>query len=119
VGQGTVDAEDDGLEDQRTVIGLPAEADAPADDGASTAPARPIPVLEDVPRAPTPAPRPKPSVSASGTGSGKLRREPSRARPPPQKTESSDSPAWLHPYVLVVGGLLLLALGFLIGVLLR
>ncbi|MBK7861337.1 MAG: protein kinase [Archangiaceae bacterium] len=30
-----------------------------------------------------------------------------------------ESPPWMHPYVLVTGGLLLLALGFLIGVLLR
>jgi serine/threonine protein kinase len=118
VGRGTVD-EEDGLEDQRTVIGLPQEAGAQADDGASTAPARPIPVLEDVPRAPTPSPRPKPSVSVSSSTSKPRRELSARTKLPPRQDESSDSPAWLHPYVLVVGGLLLLALGFLIGVLLR
>jgi serine/threonine protein kinase len=110
---GTVDS-DDGLEDQRTVVG------PPADDGAQTAPARPMPSLEGVaPRPSAPAPKPKPSVSASGSNA-RQRREPS-VRPPraTQAKPDSDSPAWLHPYVLVVGGLLLLALGFLIGVLLR
>jgi serine/threonine-protein kinase len=109
---GTVDS-DDGLDDQRTVVG-PA-----TDDGAQTAPARPIPSLEGVAPRPSAPPKPKPSVSASGS-SVRQRREPS-TRPPratPAK-QDSDSPAWLHPYVLVVGGLLLLALGFLIGVLLR
>jgi serine/threonine protein kinase len=61
------------------------------------------------------APRPRKS-SSGGRSGGTPRPSPP---PPPDESLSGDSAPWLHPYVLVVGGLLLLAMGFLIGVLLR
>jgi serine/threonine protein kinase len=62
-------------------------------------------------------PRPRRSIGNSRRDGGTPR--PSPPPPPAEDALSGDTPPWLHPYVLVVGGLLLLAMGFLIGVLLR
>ncbi len=55
------------------------------------------------------------SSSVQATG----RKENTNARGKQTEPPAEESPPWMHPYVLVTGGLLLLALGFLIGVLLR
>jgi hypothetical protein len=106
-GAGTMDDEDLAPE-PKTEIGPPV----------STVLAQRAPLLDGVaPKVSAPQQRPRPTAPPPV----RQRREPSsvKSRPPPAEEAVAEQPAWLHPYVLVVGGLLLLALGFLIGVLLR
>jgi hypothetical protein len=114
-------------DDQKTVVHdgdppRPASVPAPAAADSVSAPTpTPIsePVLAAVPKpatargsAPKPA-LPKPMVTTAPP----VARRPAAA--PATAPAEDEDPPWMHPYVLVTGGLLLLALGFLIGVILR
>jgi hypothetical protein len=126
---GDIEPDDDDA-DMKTVVGTGIEIPGLTSDGASTAlneaanPPEPEPT-----KAVAPPPRmsaPKPStgqqravVRRSSTSIPSQRKEPTGVSPKKVEEPVEESPPWMHPYVLVTGGLLLLALGFLIGVLLR
>lgn len=109
--------------DMKTVVG--ASVNIPEDVGVTTVIAPANEATKAVPAPRVSAPRP-----STGTQRAVPPRKSSVAIPAQRKETTAvtakkneepvdESPPWMHPYVLVTGGLLLLALGFLIGVLLR
>ncbi len=137
---GDIEPDDDDA-DMKTVVGTSVNIPEEEPGGATTVMPPPSEQTKAMPppQAPGPAtaaaPAPAPRVSAPrSTGSHRAvqPRKTSSGTPAPRKETTSvsgkkrveeppaeETPPWMHPYVLVTGGLLLLALGFLIGVLLR
>jgi len=127
---GDIEPDDDDA-DMKTVVGDLSQVEA-AGMSTSVVPApAPLPVEPEKEPEPTTAmPPPQPKVSAPRPSRTNVPRRSTSSLPAQGRKEptgvrgkaeppADESPPWMHPYVLVTGGLLLLALGFLIGVLLR